>query len=136
VPNRLTFFIISLTVFRDCGCFVCGDFPPDRPESYTLIEKSSSHHSLQGPSRAARQAYAMALRNAQEQRGKYLALELSSTRNPLEDMRAIVSKFQSAKIGVNSINGSLLVSFFSIHAQSITMEEKVHDHRSDPQGAA
>jgi uncharacterized protein YhfF len=32
----------------------------------------------------------MALRNAQGQRGKYLTLELSSTRNPLEDMRAIV----------------------------------------------
>ena len=28
---------------------------------------------------------------------------------------------------------ALLVSFFSIHSQSITMEEKAHDHRSDPQ---
>jgi len=41
----------------------------------------------------------MALRNAQGQRGKYLTRELSSTRNPVEDMCAIVSKFQSAKIG-------------------------------------
>jgi hypothetical protein len=42
----------------------------------------------------------MALRNAQGQRGKYLTRELSRTRNPVEDMYAIVSKFQSAKIGV------------------------------------
>ena len=42
----------------------------------------------------------MALRNAQGQRGKYLTRKLSSTRNPVEDMYAIVSKFQSAKIGV------------------------------------
>jgi hypothetical protein len=41
----------------------------------------------------------MALRNAQGQREKYLTLELSSTSNPVEDMCAIVSKFQSAKIG-------------------------------------
>jgi hypothetical protein len=41
----------------------------------------------------------MALRNAQGQRGKYLTLELSSTRNPVEDLCASVSKFQSAKIG-------------------------------------
>ena len=41
----------------------------------------------------------MALRNTQGQRGKYLTLELVSTRNPVEDMYAIVSKFQSAKIG-------------------------------------
>ena len=41
----------------------------------------------------------MALRKAQGQRGKYLTRELSSTRNPVEDMCAIVSKFQSAKIG-------------------------------------
>ena len=41
----------------------------------------------------------MALRNAQGQLGKDLTLELSSTRNPVEDTYAIVSKFQSAKIG-------------------------------------
>ena len=41
----------------------------------------------------------MALRKTQGQRGKYLTRELSSTRNPVEDMCAIVSKFQSAKIG-------------------------------------
>ena len=41
----------------------------------------------------------MALRNTQGQRGKYLTLELSRTRTPVEDMCAIVSKFQSAKIG-------------------------------------
>ncbi len=41
----------------------------------------------------------MTLRNAQGQRGKYLTLELSSHRNPVEGMCAIVSKFQSAKIG-------------------------------------
>ena len=41
----------------------------------------------------------MALRNAQGQQGKYFTLKLSSTRNPVEDMYAIVSKFQSAKIG-------------------------------------
>ena len=39
------------------------------------------------------------LRNAQGQRGKYLTLELSSTRNPVEDLGAVVSKYQSAKIG-------------------------------------
>ena len=41
----------------------------------------------------------MALRNAQGQWGKYLTLELSSPRNPVEDLCAIVGKFQSAKIG-------------------------------------
>jgi hypothetical protein len=41
----------------------------------------------------------MALRKAQGQRGKYLTLELSSTRNLVEDMCTTVSKFQSAKIG-------------------------------------
>jgi hypothetical protein len=46
----------------------------------------------------------MAFRNAEGQRGKYLTLELSSTRNPVEDMYAIVSKFQSAKIGVNEVD--------------------------------
>jgi len=37
----------------------------------------------------------MTLRNAQGQRGKYLTLELSSTRNPVEDMCVIVSEFQA-----------------------------------------
>jgi site-specific recombinase XerD len=41
----------------------------------------------------------MALRNGQGQRKKYLTLELSSVRNLVEDMCAIVSEFQSAKIG-------------------------------------
>ena len=41
----------------------------------------------------------MALRNGQGQRKKYLTLELSSTSNLVEDMGAIVSEFQSAKIG-------------------------------------
>jgi hypothetical protein len=41
----------------------------------------------------------MALRNGQGQRKKYLTLELSSVRNLGEDMCAIVSEFQSAKIG-------------------------------------
>jgi hypothetical protein len=35
-------------------------------------------------------------------------------------------------LSAGSLSGPLLVSFFSIHAQSITMEEKAHDHRSDP----
>jgi hypothetical protein len=43
----------------------------------------------------------MALRNGQGQRKKYLTLELSSVRNLVEDMCAIVSEFQSAKIGDN-----------------------------------
>ena len=42
----------------------------------------------------------MALFHTQGPWGKYLALELSSPRNPVEDMCAIVSEFQSAKIGV------------------------------------
>jgi hypothetical protein len=42
----------------------------------------------------------MAPRNAQGQRGKYLTLALSGTRNLVENMGAIVHKFQSAKIGV------------------------------------
>jgi hypothetical protein len=29
-------------------------------------------------------------------------------------------------------SGPLLVSFFSIHSQSITMEEQAHDDPSDP----
>src|SRR5215467_15972997 len=41
----------------------------------------------------------MALRNGQGQRKKYLTLELSSASNLVEDMGAIVSEFQSAKIG-------------------------------------
>src|SRR5437867_342546 len=44
----------------------------------------------------------MALRNSQGQRKKYLTLELSSASNFVEDMCAIVSEFQSAKIGVHS----------------------------------
>jgi hypothetical protein len=43
----------------------------------------------------------MALRNGQGQRKKYLTLELSSASNLVEDMCAIVSEFQSAKIGVD-----------------------------------
>ena len=57
------------------------------------------HHSLQGLGRAGRQACAMALHQAQGQRGKYLTLELARTRNPVENLCASVSKFQSAKIG-------------------------------------
>ena len=41
----------------------------------------------------------MALRIAQGQWEKYLTLELARTRNRVEDMYAIVSKFQFAKIG-------------------------------------
>ena len=41
----------------------------------------------------------MALRNGKGQRKKYLTLELSSVSNLVEDMCAIVSEFQSAKIG-------------------------------------
>ena len=59
------------------------------------------HHSLQGLGRAGRQACAMALHQAQGQRGKYLTLELARTRNPVENLCASVSKFQSAKIGVD-----------------------------------
>src|SRR5262249_9641742 len=43
----------------------------------------------------------MALRNGQGQRKKYLTPELSSASNLVEDMCAIVSEFQSAKIGDN-----------------------------------
>ena len=75
-----------------------------------------AHHGFQGPSRAARPAYAMALRNAQGQRGKYLTRELSSTRNPVEDMCAIVSKFQSAKIGVEA---APVVSFEDLDAMAV-----------------
>jgi hypothetical protein len=46
----------------------------------------------------------MALRNAQGQRGKYFTLELSSTRNPVEDLGAVVSKYRSAKIGVQWVD--------------------------------
>ena len=41
----------------------------------------------------------MALRNSQGQRKKYLTLELSCASNFVEDICAIVSEFQSAKIG-------------------------------------
>ena len=76
-------------------------FHPIGPRAAPLLRGHQPRHSFQEPSRAARQARAMALRNAQGQGGKYLTLELSSTRNPVEDMCAIVSKFQSAKIGVD-----------------------------------
>ena len=45
----------------------------------------------------------MALRNGQGQRKKYLTQELSSASNLVEDMCAIVSEFQSAKIGVKRL---------------------------------
>jgi hypothetical protein len=35
-------------------------------------------------------------------------------------------------LSAGALSGSLLVSFFSIHFQSIPMEEKAHDNRSDP----
>lgn len=72
---------------------------PIDPRATPLLRGRHPRHSLQEPSRTARQARAMAFRNAEGQRGKYLTLELSSTRNPVEDMYAVVSKFQSAKIG-------------------------------------
>src|SRR5215471_7065190 len=81
---------------------------PIDPRATPLLRGRHPRHSLQEPSRAARQARAMAFRNAEGQRGKYLTLELSSTRNPVEDMYAIVSKFQSAKIGVQHRNVSRL----------------------------
>ena len=74
-------------------------FHPIDPRATPLLRGRHPRHSLQEARRTARQACAMAFRNNQEQRGKYLTLELSSTRNPVEDMYAIVSKFQSAKIG-------------------------------------
>ena len=77
---------------------------PIDPRATPLLRGRHPRHSLQEPSRTARQARAMAFRNAEGQRGKYLTLELSSTRNPVEDMYAIVSKFQSAKIGVNEVD--------------------------------
>jgi hypothetical protein len=46
----------------------------------------------------------MALRNSQGQRKKYLTMELSSVSNFVENMCAIVSEFQSAKIGVYSLS--------------------------------
>jgi len=73
---------------------------PIDPRATPLLRGRHPRHSLQEPSRTARQARAMAFRNAEGQRGNYLTLELSSTRNPVEDMYAVVSKFQSAKIGV------------------------------------
>jgi hypothetical protein len=48
----------------------------------------------------------MALRNGQGQRKKYLTLQLSSIKNLIENMWAIVSEFQSAKIGGKSKAGS------------------------------
>ena len=44
----------------------------------------------------------MALRNGQGQRKKYLTLELSSVSDLVENVCAIVSEFQSAKIGDES----------------------------------
>jgi hypothetical protein len=44
----------------------------------------------------------MALRNGQGQRKKYLTLELSSVSDLVENVCAIVSEFQSAKIGVEA----------------------------------
>jgi hypothetical protein len=35
-------------------------------------------------------------------------------------------------LSAGTLSGPLLVSFFSIHFPSITMEEKAHDHCSDP----
>jgi hypothetical protein len=75
-------------------------FHPIGPRATPLLRGHHPRYSLQEPHRTARQACAMAFRNAQGQRGKYLTLELLSTRNPVEDMYTIVSKFQSAKIGV------------------------------------
>ena len=49
----------------------------------------------------------MALRIAQGQWEKYLTLELARTRNRVEDMYAIVSKFQFAKIGVHGAAGNV-----------------------------
>jgi len=45
----------------------------------------------------------MALRNGQGQRKKYLTLELSSISNPVQDICAIVSEFQFAKIGAQRL---------------------------------
>jgi hypothetical protein len=45
--------------------------------------------------------------NAQGQREKYLTPELANTRNPVEDLYASVSKFQSAKIGDNPRRGGV-----------------------------
>src|SRR3989442_15690682 len=42
----------------------------------------------------------MALRKGQGQRKKYLTQELASTRNPIQNICAIVREFQSAEIGV------------------------------------
>lgn len=46
----------------------------------------------------------MALRHGQGQRKKYLTRELSRGSNHVEDMCAIVSALQSAKIGVHAIS--------------------------------
>ena len=48
----------------------------------------------------------MSLRKAWGRREKSLTLELSSTRNLVENMCIIVSKFQSAKIGVEPLHAT------------------------------
>src|SRR5215470_7965183 len=50
---------------------------PIDPRATPLLRGRHPRHSLQEPSRTARQARAMAFRNAEGQRGKYLTLELS-----------------------------------------------------------
>jgi hypothetical protein len=47
----------------------------------------------------------MALRNGQEQRKKYLTMELPSLSNLIRDLCGVVSEFQSAKIGVITPEG-------------------------------
>jgi hypothetical protein len=60
----------------------------------------------------------MALRNGQGQRKKYLTLELSSASNFVEDMCAIVSEFQSAKIGA-IVHAMLLNDFLRKNAPEV-----------------
>ena len=87
------------------------------------------HHSLQGLGRAGRQACAMALHQAQGQRGKYLTLELARTRNPVENLCASVSKFQSAKIGVQWAVSEAAVLCLRKHPQGqqyLSRVEKKH----------
>jgi hypothetical protein len=67
----------------------------------------------------------MALRNAQGQRGKYLTRELSRTRNPVEDMYAIVSKFQSAKIGVHAVLAQIVDHFLEVFRGDREIKESV-----------
>ena len=74
-------------------------FHPIGPRATPLLR---GHHlivAFRDLAELPRQARAMDPHNAQGQRGKYLTLELAHTRNPVEDMYAIVSKFQFAKIG-------------------------------------